>query len=319
MTTVTPGSKPSYLTDIDTSMVTRELDEVRYLSVAGVDGRQHALYEFGWKGGEKVVLLPPYGMTFLLLSRLARILARRFHVLIWESHGCPDSATPLCDEDLDLASQSRHFSEVIKNEGFAEFHFVGWCQAAQMAAHATANGYVKPRTMSWIAPAGLGYSLVKSEFERCALPIYLEIERNGISHAEKLGKLLNKYRDEPATEAIAAAKLTMLHLPHSQMTYAFSRYMRAYDDNKLITKPLVASVLGSVPTLAIHCRDDTYSHFSESVQLAKCHPSIELRLLERGGHLQVFNDPATLAEHVLGFVDARMSQGPASGVTAPRA
>lgn len=319
MNTAALGSKPSYLTDIDTSMVTRELDEVRYLSVAGGDGRQHTLYEFGWKGGENLVLLPPYGMTFLLLSRLARILARRFHVLIWESHGCPNSAMPLCDADYELASQSRHFSEVIKHEGIAEFHFVGWCQAAQLAAHATANGYIKPRTMSWIAPAGLGYSLVKSEFERCALPIYLEIERNGTSHAEKLGKLLNKYRDEPATEAIAAAKLTMLHLPDPQMTYAFSRYMRAYDENKRITKPLVASVLGSVPTLAIHCRDDTYSHFSESVQLSKCHPSIELRLLERGGHLQVFNDPVTLAEHVLGFVDARLSRAPEPDVADSRA
>jgi len=313
MNITTPGSKPSYLADIDTSILRHELDVVCYRTVAASDGSQRALYEFGRKDSEKVVLLPPYGMTFLLVSRLARILAQRFHVLIWESHGCSDSATRMSETDLQLASQSKYFSEVVKQAGFKEFHFVGWCQAAQLAAHATANGYMRPQTMSWIAPAGLGYSLVKSEFERCALPIYLDIERNGVSRAEKLRKILNKYRDEPATDTIMAEKLTMLHLSDAQATYAFSRYMRAYEDNKIVAKQLVPSVLESVPTQAIHCRDDTYSHFSESVQLSKHHPSLALRLIGVGGHLQVFNDPVTLAEHVVTFVDASISQGPDSG------
>jgi hypothetical protein len=211
---------------------------------------------------------------------------------------------PICDTALELASESRHFSEVIKQAGFKEFHFVGWCQAAQFAVHATGNGYVRPRTMSWIAPAGLGYSLVKSEFERCALPIYLDIERNGVSRAEKLRAILNKHRDKPAMEAIAAEKLTMLHLSDPQATYAFSRYMRAYEDNKVVAKQFVSSALGLVATQAIHCRDDTFTHFSESIELTKHHPSLALRLIERGGHLQVFNEPFTLAELVVDFIDA---------------
>ncbi|OJH34844.1 hypothetical protein BON30_40320 [Cystobacter ferrugineus] len=295
-------------------MVEPELEEVRYLTVESGDGRQSTLYEFGPKDAEKVVVLPPYGVTFLLVARLARLLSQRFHVLIWESRGCPDSAIPVYDTDLGLADQSRHFSEVLKQQGFEAFHFVGWCQAAQLAVHATASGQVKPRTMSWIAPAGLGYSLVKSEFDRCALPIYLEIEKHGLLHAEKLGRLLNKYNGVPATAQNAAEKLTMRHLADPRMTYVFSRYMKAYEDNRLLAKQFVSTALDSVPTLAIHCRDDTYSHFSESVQLSKLHPSLELRLLGKGGHLQIFNDPATLAEYVLGFIDTRASQAAAPAV-----
>jgi pimeloyl-ACP methyl ester carboxylesterase len=309
MNTAVLGSTPSYWAGIDALMLAGELDEVRHRTMAVGDGPQRALYEFGCSSSEKVVLLPPYGMTFLLVARLGRLLAKRFHVLMWESHGCPDDSTPICDTDLELASESRHFSDVINQAGFNEFHFVGWCQAAQFAVHATANGYVRPRTMSWIAPAGLGYSLIKSEFDRCALPIYLDIERQGVSRAENLRTILNKHRDRPATEEIAAEKLTMLHLSHPQATYAFSRYMRAYEDNKLIAKELVSRALSLVPTHAIHCRDDTFSHFSESVELSKHHPSLALRLIGRGGHLQVFNDPSTLAELVVAFIDASTPPG----------
>ncbi|WP_375744291.1 alpha/beta hydrolase [Corallococcus interemptor] len=308
MSTSTAGAKPSYLAGIETVMVEPELEEVRYLTVGCGDGRQSTLYEFGQKDAEPVVLLPPYGMTFLTVARLARLLARRFRVLIWESRACPDPATPVRDTDFELADQSRHFSEVLAQAGIESFHFVGWCQAAQLAVHATAHGLIKPRTLSWIAPAGLGYSLVKSEFDRCALPIYLEIARHGVAHAGKLGRILNKYNGVPATPKNAAEKLTMVHLSDPEMTHVFSRYMKAYDDHRRIAGEFVSAALEAVPTLSIHCRDDTYSHFSESVQLAKRHPSLELRLLGQGGHLQVFNEPATLAEHVLGFMDARASQ-----------
>jgi len=304
MNTASLGTKPYYLGDIDALLLRQELNEVRHRIVTVGDGPPRALYEFGGSNNEKLVLLPPYGMTFLLVARLGRLLARRFHVLIWESHGCPDFSTQICKMDLDLAGESRHFSEVIKQVGLKEINFVGWCQAAQVAVHATANGYVRPRTMSWIAPAGLGYSLVKSDFDRCALPIYLDIERNGVPRAEKLRKVLNKYRDKPTTEAITGERLTMLHLSDPQATYAFSRYMRAYEDNKMIAKQLVPRALGLAPTQAVHCRDDTFSHFSESVELSKHHPSLTLHLIGKGGHLQVFNDPSTLAALVVTFIDA---------------
>jgi pimeloyl-ACP methyl ester carboxylesterase len=229
MSTAGLTSKPSYLAHLDASILVAECDDVRYRRVAVGDRAGRTLYEFGWRNGEKVVLLPPYGMTFLLVARLGRLLAKRFHVLMWESPGCPDSSTPICDIDLELGGESRYFSEVVKLKGFNEFHFVGWCQAAQFAVHATANGFVTPRTMSFIAPAGLGYSLVKSEFDRCALPIYLDIERHGISRAEALRAILDKHKDKPATEAIAAEKLTMIHLADPYATYTFSRYMRAYE------------------------------------------------------------------------------------------
>jgi hypothetical protein len=105
-----------------------------------------------------------------------------------------------------------------------------------------------------------------------------------------------------------AEKLTMLHLACSRSTYTFSRYMRAFEDNKLAAEPLVPAALDQVPTQAIHCRDDNYSHFSESVELGRRHPQLALRLLRTGGHLQIFNDATAVAEPIISFIDAAGGQ-----------
>jgi pimeloyl-ACP methyl ester carboxylesterase len=298
-----PRSLPDYVERVDRAFVSLELEDVRCLSVATSDGGLTTLYEYGTEAGESIVLLPPYGMTFILVARLARLLAKRHHVVIWESKGSPDASATVSDADFGLSSQAARFARIIEARRLHEVHFVGWCQAAQIASYAVSHGLVRAKSMSWIAPAGFGYSLLPSEFDRCALPVYLEIERQGLDYAEKFRRVLDKHALAPATEAIVAEKLTMLHLADAQATHVFSRYMRAYEENKAVAKNTLPAAVDSVPTLAMHSRDDTFSHFSESVQIAKKHPSVRLQLLESGGHLQVFNSPTAIVAHILGFID----------------
>ncbi len=301
---------PDYLRAASLGVVAEELAPVRCTSMLDEHGRRHVLYQLGEPSLPKVVLLPPYGISYLLLSKLATLLAQRFHVLSWESAGCPDSSSPLDESDLTLARQSALFQRILLQEGFEEFHFVGWCQAAQLAVHAVASAAIAPLSMSWIAPAGLGCAIVQSDFDRCALPIYLDIERGGAALAGKLGVMLDKHRSAAFCPANAAEKLTMLHLADPALTHRFSRYMLAYARNQPEVNGLLASALASCPTLAIHCKDDTYSHFSESVQLAKHHAKVELKLLPKGGHLQLFNDPAILAPLITQFIDSRSAAAP---------
>lgn len=296
--------RPSYLTKIDTAMVAAELEEARYLEFVDDRGRSSVLFEYGKEAGEAIVLLPPYGMTFLLVARLGRILGSRFRVLIWESSGSPNSSVAMVDSDLSLPAQARHFATVVEGRGLTSFHFVGWCQAAQLAAYATAEGYIAPQTMTWIAPGGFGYSLVPSEFDRCALPVYLEIEQNSVAYATKLGRILDKYGGRPVPDQDVGESLTMLHLSDAQTTHGFSRYMKAFEDNKAPARRALPEAVASTPTLVLHCRDDRYSHYSESVQIGKRNPSVEVRLAERGGHLQVFDEPASVAEAVFGFLES---------------
>ncbi|MFC3374404.1 alpha/beta fold hydrolase [Rugamonas sp. CCM 8940] len=267
-----PRELPEYLRAAGLGGVAEELAPVQCAELWDEDGRRHVLYKLGQPSLPKLVLLPPYGVSYLLLARLAALLAQRFHVLSWESTGCPDSSSPLHESDLTLARQSALFQRILQQEGFQQFHFVGWCQAAQLAVHAVASGAVAPASMSWIAPAGLGCAIVQSDFDRCALPIYLDIERGGAALAGKLGVILDKHRSAPFCPANAAEKLTMLHLGDAALTHRFSRYMLAYARNQPEVHALLGAALASCPTLAIHCKDDTYSHFSESVQLAKHHP-----------------------------------------------
>jgi pimeloyl-ACP methyl ester carboxylesterase len=238
-------------------------------------------------------------------------------VWIWESRGSPNGDIPAVDADLELATQARDFAAIVERLGIADFHFVGWCQAAQLAVYTAATRAVRPRSMSFIAPAGFGYSLLKSEFERCALPVYLEIARQGVAAAEKLGRILDKYRDAPPTPTLAGDRLTLLHLADPEATYVFSKYMRAYEENKAVVTDLASGVLDRIPTQTIHCKDDTYSHFSESVQLTKRHPSVQLSLLPRGGHLQVFDEAEAYGDLVVRLI--RQEEERVAGGTRARA
>jgi hypothetical protein len=292
-----------YMNESNVFILANELELVRVAKHTAIDGEKVNLYKLGNPASEKLVILPPYGISYVLVSKLARALSERFYVLSWESKGCPDNAVAMSTDDLQLDTQSANFENIIKQEGFEDFHFVGWCQASQLLVHTLAKTELKPRTISWVAPAGLGCSLVSSEFERCALPVYLEIERQGVVQAEKLARILDKYRDEPITDDIAAEKLTMLHLSDAEMTHRFSKYMKAYEDNKTIAKDLLDTVLNMHKALVIHCKDDTYSHYSEAVQLDKQYQSIELSLLPKGGHLQLFNDPDVLVKLIHEYID----------------
>lgn len=158
--------------------------------------------------------------------------------------------------------------------------------------------------MSWLAPAGLGFSLVTSEFERCALPIYLQIEAQGKELGEKLAKILDKYKDQPLSEENASEKITTLHLNDTELTYRFSKYMKAYEDNKVIAKKFVSSVLELHNVMIVHSKDDTYSHFSESVQLDKQFDNVRLELQRTGGHLQLFKDAELLAKIVSDYIES---------------
>ncbi len=288
---------PNYFTNLALNFLDEALAEVTLSTYVSRDGEKINLFKLGDPKSEKLVLLPPYGMSFLLLSRLAKSLSRYFYVLSWESKGCPDFAVKMSEDDLSLATQANYFLNILDQEQFEQFHFVGWCQAAQLLVYTLFHHDVNPHTVSWIAPAGLGFSLLESEFERCALPIYLQIAEKGAGYAEKLSVILDKYRDQKLTEVIAAEKFTMMHLSSVEMTCRFSKYMRAYEENKLIVNQQVKDVINNNRVLIIHCKDDTYSHYSEAVQLEKkfC-DQINLHLLPEGGHLQLFNQPLQITD-----------------------
>lgn len=246
--------------------------------------------------------MPPYGMSFLLMLRLAGTLSRDFDVLICESAGCPDGDCAVVDEDFTLGNQARWVADMLAGQGFDAFHFVGWCQAAQIVAHAIATLGLKPLGMTWIAPSGFGYAVVKSEFDRCALPIYMEIGRLGIVGAEKLSRILDKYRDDTGEVEQTGERLTMLHLRDTDATLVFSRYMKQYDQQRAEARGSLSASLRGIPTQILHCRDDTYSHFSESVGIVRDFPEVELKLSDSGGHLQVFDAFSEPADQIVRFI-----------------
>ena len=60
------------------------------------------LYGFG-RLTAPILVLPPAGTSFLLVSRLALARSADFHVIRWESRGCPDTVAQLTDGGSELS------------------------------------------------------------------------------------------------------------------------------------------------------------------------------------------------------------------------
>lgn len=303
----------SYLRGLNSSGMQAELAATTISTFDCGDGRETYLYEYGSIAAPTLILLPPTGMSYLLVSRLALALSNEFHVLSWESRGCPNIDGPMDRHDTEMEFQAAEFASIVAAQGIHEFHFVGWCQAAQKAVLACqSNPALKPLSFSFIAPAGLGYSVVVSEFERCALPIYLQIAGRDVAYADKMSQILDTSARQSSSEEQLPERLSLLHLSSPEATFRFARYMKAFADSKPLIKPLVDGVLNHVPTQLIHCKDDKFSHYSESVQLSREHPLARLELFPTGGHLFMFKQPDVVADVIRRFLSEGKSQGSTS-------
>lgn len=313
-----PGTLPTYLRHApDLSALAAELDAVRPYDWR-VDGALHGRwFRYGDPALPALVLLPPTGMSFLLLSRLALALSADFHVVVKESRGCPDGDVALDEDAYAIERQASELVRMVADLGLGSVHLVGWCQGAQTIVHACQAGGMAPDTICLLAPAGLGYAVVGSEFERCALPIYCQIaEADDHEYAQRMGAVLESPPRHADALPALAERLSLLHLASPSAILRFSRYMRAFKQAQASSRTHAAAALSVAPVCIIHSRDDVFSHYSESVQLARVIPGAELKLFQDGGHLMMFNEAGRIADQVRGFVRARM---PAAHADGPRA
>lgn len=305
-----PDGMPAYLREAPSlTALGAELEAVAPRALVRGGSLRGRLYSYGNPASPALLLLPPTGMSFLLLSRLGLALSSDFHVIVKESKGCPDWEVEIDDGDFEVESQSEELAGIVDEIGVEEVHLVGWCQAAQTIVRACRDGRIEPRTISLLAPAGLGYAVVGSEFERCALPIYRQIaDKDDPDYARRMSQVLEMPSShEDAVESLPE-RLSLLHLANSAATLRFSRYMRAFENAKARIKPEVVPALSVAPTCLIHARDDVFSHYSESVQVARAVPGAELKLFREGGHLMMFKQAEHIAELIRGFVLAHSAR-----------
>ncbi len=299
---------PGYMKSIDVSMFMDEFGIVEHSCYPSNENGKIDLYKIGDPEKEKVVFIPPYGMPSLLMLKLAKELASRFYILCWESRGVPNHLMGVSDEDICIDVQASDFVSIVKAENFNGAHIVGWCQAAQLIVYLLGKELITTKSLCCIAPAGLGESLVQSEYDRCALPVYLEIEKKGIDYAERFMGMLDKYREEDFRPEIAVEKYSVLHLSSAESTYIFSKYMRLYAENVGVVNKLLSRSFAGLKVLFTHCKDDSYSHYSESVCVSRKYPSVSLRLFDEGGHHQLFHSAPTLAKVIIDFVDSGLTE-----------
>jgi hypothetical protein len=295
---------PNYVKDCAGEDIQNVLHFTAVEQVSLSENRNKKLYVMGDEENEPLILLPPVGMSFLLVSKLALVLSKQYMVLSWESVGCPDASEDFEEGQENLHYQVEEFAEMIKAKKLTKFHFVGWCQACQkiMKFHESNTHNATIKSITLLAPAGLGTSVLESEFNRCALPIYMQMSSRDESFAKQMSAILGGNKKPDTSDNTSGENISLVHLKAPETCKRFAKYMVSFDKERKVNSPEKYQVFSTAPTHIIHCKDDEFSHYSESVQLAKKVPSIHLTLLNKGGHLMMYKEP----ENAAGLIHERI-------------
>jgi len=274
-----------------------KLDITRY---SMKDGREIAIYKLRNEIKDNLILMLPYGVSVSVLLKLIESLSNHFNVICWESVGCPDNTIHINDYDYHLISQSLLLKDIIDDQALDDFHMVSWCQASQIVIHSLMNYEILPKSISLISPAGMGCSNSTSEFDRSGLPLYLDIEKNGLAYAKQLLKLMQGYvkKDSINDDSISLSKI---HLFDAECTLRFSSYMKSYVNNIDIVNDLLPEFFKQFSVLSIHSSDDNYTHVSETLELQKKYYNVSSKIYDTGGHLLIYKEPDLIAKEILKY------------------
>jgi nucleoside-diphosphate-sugar epimerase/pimeloyl-ACP methyl ester carboxylesterase len=103
------------------------------LTVLASDGVALNVYRAGDRARPAVLICNDLGMPAEFVRPLAAQLARRWHVITWESRTLPGMARSRVDADVSLARQAADGLEVLDRLKVPRAALIGWCGGARVA------------------------------------------------------------------------------------------------------------------------------------------------------------------------------------------
>ncbi|MGI5164266.1 alpha/beta fold hydrolase [Spirillospora sp. CA-253888] len=251
----------------------------------------------GDEGAEPLVLLHGTPFSSYVWRDVARALASRFRVHVWDMPGYGTSEMS-AGQDVSLAAQGRVFAELLEHWGLTEplvaAHDFGGCVA--LRAHLLHGA--RYRRLALVDPVALApwgspfFKLVAANaevFEQ--LPPHL--------HAA----LVREYVSSASAPGLHPATLDALVAPWLDETGQSAFYRQIAQADQRFTDE-VQGRYGELdlPVLVCWGADDTWIPAAKAHELAGLVPGAELRLVEGAGHLVQEDAPAELTAALLGFL-----------------
>ncbi|MER5766173.1 alpha/beta fold hydrolase [Streptomyces sp. NPDC001985] len=251
----------------------------------------------GEPGRDPVVLLHGTPFSSYVWRAVARALARRHQVFVWDMPGY-GSSEKSAGQDVSLAAQGRVFTELLTHWGLVEPLVAAHDFGGAVALRAHLLHGVRYRALALVDPVALApwgspfFRLVGEHpevFERLPPALHRALVREYISsasspglHPAVLDRLARPWLDAPGQAAFyrQIAQADQLHTDEVQERYGEI----------------------SVPTLVCWGQDDTWIPPARGEELAALIPGARLERVAGAGHLVQEDAPAELTSALLAFL-----------------
>ena len=269
---------------------------VRRRTVA-VDGRSFAYWDGG--AGAALVMVHGFGADKDHWTAAARQLRGRFHVVAVDVPGFGATAAQL-DEPLDVRSQAARIAAFIQALGIRRFHLAG----------SSMGGHIAGVLAHDFPERVLSLTLVECHGVRSREPSLVDVE---IARGE--------FPLVPATtrEFMRLVELAFVRRPllpavvlRAQGADAIERRPLRMELWRALTGPrahLLESLLPrlTLPTLVVWGDSDHFFHRSAVDTLRRGLPHAQIVVMQRCGHLPMFERPAEFASHFTRFIAERIA------------
>lgn len=256
----------------------------------------------GQPGQDPVVLLHGTPFSSYVWRAVARALARRHQVFVWDmpGYGASEMST---DQDVSLATQGRVFTELLAHWNLSEPLVVAHDFGGAVALRAHLLHGARYRALALVDPVALApwgspfFRLVgehSAVFDQLPPALHRALVREYVSsasspglHPAVLDRLSRPWLDEVGQSAF-----------YRQIAQADQRYTDEVQER-----------YGEIgfPTLVCWGEDDTWIPVTKGHELAARIPGARLELIAGAGHLVQEDAPAELTAALMGFLQEQTS------------
>ena len=290
----------------------QEFDDIKEKEAANIshfrasDGYNLTVYEFGERGRPTIVIVCALATPFLLLTRLASLLAEHYHVLSWENRGGPFLHEGRLDVALSVARQAQDMREIIADRDIGGFHVISLCSGAPIVAWAASEAALPIKSVSLFGPSGLGVPDQRSQYQDTFAPMILDIGAEDTPETRRNAQVLQDYvRARHTDDGLVGetSRLTYLNMRDVDAITGFARLMTEYWGGDMEDRfARFDEMCRRHPVMVMHALDDPIMHYSASVKGCLRTGLPKLVLYPAGGHFQLCERNSEIVRDLLTFM-----------------
>lgn len=273
------------------------------------DNNLLTVYTMGSAKNETIVIANAYGMPVDFMQPLASRLAKRYHVVTWDTRWVPGVTQEFELEKCHSLTHAKDAIRILDHFNIQQATMLGWSSGVQTTLRAL-SAFPHRLTSAVLLNGGVSLQqegLPVSDFEqslKSLLPKISASRRNAELYCQLIyGNIQGEAADERAINSVISSTdprlMAMTSLPYqnSETLYRYANMM-----NNLFNEQEDAYTNDvHQPTLVVGCRNDEITHPESAVALSKCLSHGRLLMLENSGHFAHYYE-SKIAESIIQFV-----------------